>query len=135
MTAARPRVLLVEDVELNRDLVAQILDEDFEVLHAADGLEGVRQAREQLPALILMDLSLPGIDGLEATRRIKADALTAAIPVLALTAHAMTGDRERALAAGCDDFLTKPIDEILLLKKMKEWIERAREQTEQRRLM
>jgi CheY-like chemotaxis protein len=125
MAAARARVLLVEDVELNRDLVAQILDEDYELVMAGDGLEGVRLAREQRPSLILMDISLPGIDGLEATRRIKADAATAAIPVLALTAHAMTGDRERALAAGCDDFLTKPIDDELLLRKLHEWIERA----------
>jgi CheY-like chemotaxis protein len=132
MSPPRPRVLLVEDVELNRDLVAQILDEEFDVLHAADGLEGVRLAREQRPALVLMDLSLPGIDGLEATRRIKADALTSAIPVVALTAHAMTGDRERAIAAGCDDFLTKPIDDELLLKKLREWIDRARERTGQR---
>jgi CheY-like chemotaxis protein len=135
MGAPRPRVLLVEDVELNRDLVAQILDEEFEILHAADGLEGVRLAREQRPALVLMDLSLPGIDGLEATRRIKADALTRAIPVVALTAHAMTGDRERALAAGCDDFLTKPIDDELLIKKLREWIDRAREKTGQRSSM
>jgi two-component system cell cycle response regulator DivK len=123
--AARPRVLLVEDVELNRDLVAQILDEDYELAHAPDGLEGVRLARAQLPDLILMDLSLPGIDGLEATRRIKAEAATRDIPVLALTAHAMTGDRERALKAGCDDFLTKPIDDELLLAKIREWLDRA----------
>jgi CheY-like chemotaxis protein len=131
----RPRVLLVEDLELNRDLVAQILDDEFEVLQAADGLEGVRLAREQLPALVLMDLSLPGIDGLEATRRIKADAATSSIPVVALTAHAMTGDRERALAAGCDDFLTKPIDDVLLIKKLHEWIDRARAHTGQRSSM
>jgi two-component system cell cycle response regulator DivK len=124
MSSARPRVLLVEDVELNRDLVVQILDEAYELIVAADGLEGVRLARELRPRLVLMDISLPGIDGLEATRRIKGDPATAGIPVLALTAHAMTGDRERALAAGCDDFLTKPIDDELLLRKLEEWIAR-----------
>ncbi len=126
MVISRPLVLLVEDIELNRDLVTQILDDEFDVVHAADGLEGVRLAIERLPALILMDLSLPGIDGLEATKRIKADERTTKIPLLALTAHAMTGDRERAIAAGCDDFLTKPVDEVLLLRKLREWIERTR---------
>ncbi len=121
----RAVVLLVEDVELNRDLVVQILEDDFEMLHAPDGNEAVRMVRETLPVIVLMDISLPGMDGLEATRMIKRDPATAHIPVLALTAHAMAGDRERALSAGCDDFLTKPIDEVLLLKKAHEWTDRA----------
>src|SRR5262249_10859135 len=113
-------------IELNRDLVEQMLDDDFEVLMAVDGPEGLRMAEEEQPALILMDISLPGMDGLEVTRRIKANPLTAGIPVVALTAHAMVSDRERALTAGCDDFLTKPIDERLLVKTTWAWIEASK---------
>src|SRR5262245_46634546 len=112
--SGKPRILLVEDIDFNRDLVAQILEDDYQVIEAVDGVEGVRLAIQERPDLILMDLSLPGIDGWEATRRIKGEAGLRNVPVIALTAHAMAGDRERALAAGCDDFLTKPLDDTLL---------------------
>src|SRR5205823_14508130 len=112
------RILIVEDVELNRDLLTQLLEEDT----AADGAAGVEKATSERPDLILMDLSLPVIDGWEATRRIKAAAATAAIPIIALTAHAMSGDEEKARAVGCDDFMTKPIDEELLFAKLRRWL-------------
>jgi two-component system, cell cycle response regulator DivK len=114
-----PRILLVEDNEMNRDMLTRRLNrKGFDVLHATNGVEGVAASRQHIPDLVLMDLSLPEMDGLEATRRIKADAATCAIPVIALTAHAMTNDRERALAAGCDDYDTKPVDLARLLDKM-----------------
>ncbi len=113
------RILLVEDNPENRDMLSRrLIRRGFEVEFAEDGEEAVRKAREGAPALILMDLSLPVMDGWEATRRIKADAATAAIPVIALTAHAMSSDRERALSAGCDDYDTKPVDLERLLGKM-----------------
>jgi two-component system, cell cycle response regulator DivK len=105
------RILIVEDVEYNRDLLVQLLEDEYEILTAADGAAGIEVAARERPDLILMDLSLPGIDGWEATRRLKARPETDAIPVIALTAHAMQGDEERARACGCDDYLTKPIDE------------------------
>ena len=114
-----PRILLVEDNEMNRDMLTRRLTrKGFEVLHALNG--GRRRGGEPSarPDLVLMDLSLPEMDGLEATRLIKADPATRAIPVIALTAHAMTNDRERALAAGCDDYDTKPVDLARLLDKM-----------------
>lgn len=104
-------ILVVEDVELNRDLLTQLLEADYALAFAGDGLAAVEFAARSRPDLILMDLSLPKLDGYEATRRLKADAATAAIPVVVLSAHAMKADEERARAAGCDDFLTKPIDE------------------------
>lgn len=116
------KILIVEDVELNRDLLTQLLEEDYELVSAADGAAGVEKAKSEQPDLILMDLSLPVIDGWEATRRIKAAAATAAIPIIALTAHAMSGDEEKARAAGCDDFMTKPIDEELLFAKLHRWL-------------
>jgi len=116
------RILIVEDVELNRDLLIQLLEDDYELTTAADGSAGVEKAGSERPDLILMDLSLPVIDGWEATRRIKADTATAAIPVIAVTAHAMSGDEEKARAAGCDDFMTKPIDEDLLFAKLRRWL-------------
>ena len=112
------RILIVEDVELNRDLLVQLLEDEYEVLTAADGAAGVELARRERPDLILMDLSLPVVDGWEATRRLKADAATRAIPVIALTAHAMRGDEERARTCGCDDYLTKPIDEDRLFERL-----------------
>ena len=113
------RILLVEDNPENRDMLSRrLIRRGFEVEFAEDGEEAVRKARDVAPALILMDLSLPVLDGWEATRRIKADASTAAIPVIALTAHAMASDRERALEAGCDDYDTKPVDLERLLGKM-----------------
>ena len=105
------KILIVEDVEYNRDLLVQLLEEEYEVVTAADGAAGIEAAARERPDLILMDLSLPGVDGWEATRRLKAEPETEAIPVIALTAHAMQGDEERARACGCDDYLTKPIDE------------------------
>jgi CheY-like chemotaxis protein len=113
------RILLVEDNEMNRDMLTRRLARrGFDVLHAANGLEGVAAAINCRPDLVLMDLSLPEVDGLEATRRIKADPAAQAIPVIALTAHAMLNDRERSLAAGCDDYDTKPIDLTRLLDKI-----------------
>ena len=105
------KILIVEDVEYNRDLLVQLLEEEYEVVTAADGAAGIEAAARERPDLILMDLSLPGVDGWEATRRLKAQSATEAIPVIALTAHAMQGDEERARSCGCDDYLTKPIDE------------------------
>ena len=111
-------VLIVEDVELNRDLLVQLLEERYRLLLAGDGQAALQKARDEKPDLILMDLSLPKLDGWEATRMLKADAALARIPVIVLSAHAMQGDEERARAAGCDDFLTKPIDETALFQKL-----------------
>jgi two-component system, cell cycle response regulator DivK len=106
-----PKILLVEDNELNRDMLSRRLKRrGYEVLLAVNGLEGIEMAASQQPDLILMDMSLPEVDGWEATRRVKADAATQAIPVIGLTAHAMAGDREKALLAGCVDYDTKPVD-------------------------
>jgi len=113
------RILLVEDNEMNRDMLSRRLERrGYEVIVAVDGEEGVARAKVDAPDLVLMDLSLPGIDGWEATRQIKAADETRAIPVLALTAHAMAGDREKALEAGCDDFDTKPVDLPRLVDKI-----------------
>ena len=112
------KILIVEDVEYNRDLLVQLLEEEYEILTAADGASGMEIAARHRPDLILMDLSLPGVDGWEATRRLKARPETAAIPVIALTAHAMHGDEDRARACGCDDYLTKPIDEDQLFARL-----------------
>ena len=113
------KILLVEDNEMNRDMLSRRLQRrGYEVLTAVDGESGLTLTRSEAPALILMDMSLPGIDGWEATRQLKADPATRAIPVIALTAHAMAGDREQALAAGCDDFDIKPIDLDRLLGKI-----------------
>ncbi|HUO28953.1 MAG TPA: response regulator [Bryobacteraceae bacterium] len=104
------RILLVEDNEMNRDMLSRRLrHRGYEVLVALDGREGVEMARRAQPDVVLMDLSLPVIDGWTATRMLKSDAGTRAIPVVALTAHAMLGDEEKALEAGCDDYATKPI--------------------------
>jgi CheY-like chemotaxis protein len=113
------KILLVEDNEMNRDMLSRRLQKQgYEVVMAVDGEEGVAKAQAEAPALILMDMSLPGIDGWEATRRLKAAPQTRKIPVIALTAHAMTDDREKALAAGCDDFDTKPVELPRLLSKI-----------------
>lgn len=114
------KILLVEDNEMNRDMLSRRLSRNgFEVLIAVNGQEGVDLALAERPALILMDMSLPVLDGWEATRRVKADPTTAAIPVIALTAHAMAKDREDAMAAGCDDFDTKPVELPRLMGKIK----------------
>ena len=114
-----PKILLVEDNEMNRDMLSRRLQRrGYEVLTAVDGESGLAMTRSEAPALVLMDMSLPGIDGWEATRQLKADPATQGIPIIALTAHAMAGDREKALAAGCDDFDIKPIDLDRLLGKI-----------------
>ena len=113
------RILLVEDNEMNRDMLSRRLTRrGYEVLIAVDGEQGVALAASESPALILMDMSLPVLDGWEATRRVKAAEATRGIPVIALTAHAMAGDRDKALAAGADDFDTKPIELERLLGKI-----------------
>ncbi|CAM2930824.1 MULTISPECIES: response regulator [Methylobacterium] len=116
-------ILIVEDVALNRDLLMQLLEDDYALVMAVDGAAGVAMAASHTPDLILMDLSLPVIDGWEATRRIKADPATAGIPVIAITANAMSGDADKARAAGCDDFMTKPVDEDLLFAKLHHWLD------------
>lgn len=114
-----PTILLVEDNPMNRDMLTRrLVRRGFDVVTAEDGLQGVDSATRLLPDLVLMDMSLPGIDGWEATRRLKAAESTRGIPVIALTAHAMADDRASALAAGCDDFDTKPVDFARLLDKM-----------------
>lgn len=113
------RVLLVEDNEMNRDMLSRRLArKGYDVLIAVDGQQGLDLAASGSPDIILMDMSLPVIDGWEATRRLKADSALQAIPVIALTAHAMAGDREQALGAGCDDYDTKPIELPRLLEKI-----------------
>ena len=119
-----PRILLVEDNEMNRDMLSRRLArKKYEVLVAVDGAEGLELAGSEGPDLILMDMSLPVMDGWEATRQLKASPETKAIPVIALTAHAMSGDREKAMEAGCDDYDTKPIELPRLLAKMEALLE------------
>jgi two-component system cell cycle response regulator DivK len=114
-----PKILLVEDNEMNRDMLSRrLLRNNFDVVMAVNGQEGVDMAKSEQPDLILMDMSLPVMDGWTATRTIKADDSTKAIPVIALTAHAMESDRQQALQAGCDDFDTKPIELPRLLGKI-----------------
>ncbi len=114
-----PKILLVEDNEMNRDMLSRrLVRNGFEVVIAVDGVKGVSMAGSERPDLILMDMSLPEIDGWEATRRVKADPATKSIPVIALTAHAMAEDKEKSLAAGCDDFDTKPVELPRLLAKI-----------------
>jgi two-component system cell cycle response regulator DivK len=113
------RILLVEDNEMNRDMLARRLRaRGFEVDLAFDGAMGIERVSETLPDLVLMDMSLPKVDGWEATRRIKADPATRSIPVVALTAHAMVTDRDTAMDAGCDEYETKPVDLARLLEKI-----------------
>lgn len=113
------KILLVEDDEMNRDMLSRRLQRrGFEVALAVDGQEAIEKGKLESPDLILMDISLPEMDGLEATRQLKGDPDTQGIPVIALTAHAMSGDRERALEAGCDDYDTKPINLSQLLEKI-----------------
>jgi two-component system cell cycle response regulator DivK len=116
------KILIVEDVDFNRDLLTQLLEDEFEVIAATDGQVGIATAERERPDLILMDLSLPVIDGWEATRRLKSHAELKTIPIIALTAHAMRGDEAKARASGCDDFLTKPIDEVLLFQLLNRYL-------------
>ena len=121
------KVLVIEDNEMNRDMLARRLRRrGFDLVLAADGETGISTATREGPDLILMDLSLPGIDGWETARRLKSAAETAAIPIIALTAHAMTGDREKALAAGCDDYDTKPVELSRLLDKMQKLLPQSK---------
>jgi two-component system cell cycle response regulator DivK len=113
------KVLLVEDNEMNRDMLSRrLIRRGFQVVFAVDGQQGVDLARSERPDIILMDMSLPAIDGWEATRRVKADNVTRSVPVIGLTAHAMAGDREKAIEAGCDDYETKPVELDRLISKI-----------------
>ena len=113
-------VLIVEDVELNIDLLTQLLEDDYNLLVAKDDAEGVALTEQNKPDLVLMDISLPVMDGYEATHAIRR--AFPSLPVIGLSAHAMQGDAEKAIAAGCTDYLTKPVDEDLLLKKLQEYL-------------
>lgn len=117
------KVLVVEDVDFNRELVVQLLEDKYHVIEAVNGQEGVELAERERPELILMDLSLPVMDGWEATRRLKANDDLRSIPVIALTARAMVGDEKKALAAGCDDYLVKPLDEDELMARIAKYLE------------
>jgi CheY-like chemotaxis protein len=121
------KILLVEDNEMNRDMLSRRLARSgYEVVLAVQGEEGVALARSAAPDMILMDMSLPVLDGWEATRRLKGDPETRDIPVIALTAHAMSGDREKAQEAGCDDFDTKPVEYTRLLSKIQGLLEKGK---------
>ena len=114
-----PKILIVEDNEMNSDMLSRRLERrGFTVVLAVDGGEGVAKAKSEMPDLVLMDMSLPVMNGWEATQAIRADASTAHLPVIALTAHSMPGDREKAMEAGCNDYDTKPVDLPRLLAKM-----------------
>jgi len=117
------KILLVEDNEMSRDMLSRrLIRRGFQVATAMDGRDGIEQAIQNLPDLILMDMNLPEIDGWEATRTLKSDPRTAHIPVIALTAHAMAGDKERAIHEGCNDFATKPVDFTLLLETIQKFL-------------
>jgi CheY-like chemotaxis protein len=119
------KILLVEDNEMNRDMLSRrLVKKGYELVMAMDGEQAVEMAGTESPDLILMDISLPGLDGWEATRRIKARPETRSIPVIALTAHAMAGDREKCLAAGCDDYDTKPVEFKRLLEKIQGFLDK-----------
>jgi CheY-like chemotaxis protein len=111
-------ILIVEDIELNIDLISQILEDDYKLVIARDGIQGISSAKENQPDLILMDISLPGMDGYECTREIRKS--NRSLPIIGLSAHAMQGDADKALTAGCNAYLTKPIDEMLLMEKINE---------------
>lgn len=120
------KILLVEDNEMNRDMLSRrLVRKGYGVVVAVDGVEGVRKAAADMPDLILLDMSLPVLDGWEAARQLKASSQTGSIPIIALTAHAMSGDREAALDAGCDDYDTKPIDFPRLLEKVEALLSRG----------
>jgi CheY-like chemotaxis protein len=122
-----PRILLVEDNEMNRDMLSRrLIRKGFEVLIATDGQQGIEKTQSESPDIVLMDMSLPVVDGWEATRRLKAAAETKHIPIIALTAHAMSGDREKTIEAGCDDYDTKPIELPRLLSKIEALLNSAK---------
>jgi two-component system cell cycle response regulator DivK len=117
------KILLVEDNEMNRDMLSRrLIKKGYDLVMAMDGEQAIEVARSESPDLILMDISLPGLDGWEATRRLKAMPETQAIPIIALTAHAMAGDREKCLEAGCNDYDTKPVEFPRLLGKIQEFL-------------
>ena len=121
-----PKILLVEDNEMNRDMLSRRLEKKgYVIVVAADGLQALEMARAETPDLILMDLSLPEMDGWEVARRLRADVSTRRIPIIALTAHAMAGDREKALEAGCSDYDVKPVDLPRLHEKIRTLLERV----------
>ena len=125
-----PKILLVEDNELNRDMLSRRLRRrDYDVEMAVDGQEGIDLTKSLMPDLVLMDMSLPIIDGWTATGILKSDSTTSHIPIIALTAHAMEGDRQKCLEAGCDDFDTKPIEFKRLLEKINHWLQISSEKT------
>ena len=114
-----PKILIVEDNEMNRDMLSRrLIRRGYEVVIAIDGDQGVAVVKSARPDLVLMDMSLPTVDGWEATKRLKADPLTRGIPIIGLSAHAMAGDREKAMEVGCDDYDTKPVDLPRLLQKI-----------------
>lgn len=115
-------ILVVEDQRFNLDLLVQLLEDEYVVLTAVDGAAGIDVVERERPDLVLMDLSLPVIDGWEVARRLKANEALKHIPIIALTAHAMVGDAEKALAAGCDDYVPKPLDEDLLFAKIDQFL-------------
>jgi CheY-like chemotaxis protein len=120
-------ILLVEDNEMNRDMLSRRLErKGYQVIMAVDGAEGVAKAESEIPDIILMDMSLPILDGWEATRRLKSNIRTKNIPIIAQTAHAMAGDREKCLEAGCDDYATKPVELRVLLEKIENLLQEAR---------
>lgn len=121
------KLLLVEDNEMNRDMLVRRLEKrGYQMVIATDGLSGIELARSSNPELILMDMSLPGLDGWQASRQLKSDNATAKIPIIALTAHAMAEDREKAMAAGCDEYETKPVDLTSLLTKIEALLAKSR---------
>jgi two-component system cell cycle response regulator DivK len=119
---AKKTILVVDDTEWNRDLIVQLLEDEYTVIQAVDGEDGVRVAEQQMPDLILMDLGMPVMDGWEATRKIKGNDALKHIPIIAVTSHAMVGDEIDARKAGCDDYLPKPVDDEELLKKIKKFL-------------
>ena len=120
------KILLVEDNEMNRDMLSRrLIRKGYEVAIATDGAQGVSMGETQFPNIILMDMSLPIIDGWDATRKLKNNEATKKIPIIGLTAHAMSGDREKAMAAGCDDFETKPVDFTRLIEKIENWLAKS----------
>jgi CheY-like chemotaxis protein len=119
---AKKKILVVDDTEWNRDLMVQLLEDEYTVLQAVDGGEGVRMTEAEKPDLILMDLGMPVMDGWEATRKIKANDALKHIPIIAVTSHAMVGDEIDARKAGCDDYLSKPVDDEELLRKIKKFL-------------
>ena len=116
------KILIVEDIDYNVDLLVQLLEDQYELVAAGDGAEGVALAAQERPDLILMDMSLPIMDGLEATRQIRLDRTLRSVPIIGLSAHAMNGEADFAIQAGCNDYLTKPVDETLLFEKIKSYL-------------